>query len=172
MYEYGEEMIIESYKVPWLIWIQLIVMILLVLLLFFGFNVLDLPNDTGSSSSCGPTGSSHGNIPSNSTSTLQQKCELRLRTIDPCSPALPVPRAYRELSAPGCPLYLYSRVQHLNGNQNIKGETEASTSHEIARADESQERDGSAEKDTNLFKLLVQDMLKKINGKCYYNLVS
>ncbi|XP_060184918.1 uncharacterized protein LOC132614477 isoform X2 [Lycium barbarum] len=120
MYEFGEEVIIESYKVPWLIWIQLLVMILLVLLLFFGFSILELPNNSSSiaSSSESPTGVSHGNTPSNSTSTLQ----------------------------------------HWNQNQHIKGETEASTSREIARADEFQEKEGSAEKDTNIFKLL---------GTCY-----
>ncbi|XP_059308036.1 uncharacterized protein LOC132614477 isoform X1 [Lycium barbarum] len=118
MYEFGEEVIIESYKVPWLIWIQLLVMILLVLLLFFGFSILELPNNSSSiaSSSESPTGVSHGNTPSNSTSTLQ----------------------------------------HWNQNQHIKGETEASTSREIARADEFQEKEGSAEKDTNIFKLLVR----------------
>ncbi|MCD7463263.1 hypothetical protein HAX54_050222 [Datura stramonium] len=133
MYEFGEELIIESYKVPWLIWIQLLVMILLVVLLFFGFSVLDLPNNSSSGASSstttatatataisqGPTGSSHGNRPSNPTTTLQQ----------------------------------------WNQNQHVKGETEASTSREIARADdESQRRDGSAEKDSTIFKLL---------GKCY-----
>lgn len=74
MYEFGEELIIDSYKVPLLIWIQLLVMILLVLLLFFGFSVLDLPNNStfgASSSTPTTTGSSHGNPPSNSTITLQ-----------------------------------------------------------------------------------------------------
>ncbi|XP_055833192.1 uncharacterized protein LOC129902149 [Solanum dulcamara] len=118
MYEFGEELIIDSFKVPWLIWIQLLVMILLVLLLFFGFSVLDFPNNsTSGASSQGPIGSSsHGNPPSNSTTTLQ----------------------------------------HRNQNQHTKRETEASTSREIARADESQEREGSAEKDTTVFKLLVR----------------
>lgn len=126
MYEFGEELIIESYKVPWLIWIQLLVMILLVVLLFFVFSVLDLPNNSSSGASSTttataisrvPTGSSHGNRPSNSTTTLQQR----------------------------------------NQNQHIKGETEASTSHEITRADdESRGRDGSAEKDSTIFKLLVR----------------
>lgn len=119
MYEFGEELIIDSYKVPLLIWIQLLVMILLVLLLFFGFSVLDLPNNStfgASSSTPTTTGSSHGNPPSNSTITLQ----------------------------------------HRTQNQHTKRETEASTSREIARADESQERDGSAEKDSTIFKLLVR----------------
>lgn len=119
MYEFGEEVVIESLKVPWLIWIQLLVMILLVLLLFFGFSVLDLPNNNssfGASSSAATTASLPGNQPSNSTGTLQ----------------------------------------HRNQNQHTKGETEASTSRESARADEYQEREGSAEKDGTIFKLLVR----------------
>lgn len=62
MYEFGEGLIIESYKVPWLIWIQLLVMILLVLLLFFGFSVftLDLSGDSSpTSSAAGPSSSAH-----------------------------------------------------------------------------------------------------------------
>ncbi|XP_057806988.1 uncharacterized protein LOC131021764 [Salvia miltiorrhiza] len=38
----GDEFIVESFKVPWLIWIQLIVMFLLIILLFFGFGVFTL----------------------------------------------------------------------------------------------------------------------------------
>ncbi|XP_047961705.1 uncharacterized protein LOC125206495 [Salvia hispanica] len=36
MVGFGDELIIESYKIPWLIWIQLLITILL-FLLFFGF---------------------------------------------------------------------------------------------------------------------------------------
>ncbi|XP_031107137.1 uncharacterized protein LOC116011864 [Ipomoea triloba] len=72
MYEFGEGLIIESYKVPWLIWIQLLVMILIVLLLFFGFSLftLDLPDNSspnssaaGPSSSGGAAGQTHGKGP-------------------------------------------------------------------------------------------------------------
>ncbi|KAI3462014.1 hypothetical protein Pfo_018677 [Paulownia fortunei] len=49
MPEFGDELIIESYKVPWLIWIQLIVMILLIILLLFGFSMFT--SDPSSSSS-------------------------------------------------------------------------------------------------------------------------
>lgn len=118
MYEFGDEAIIGSYKVPWLIWIQLLVMILLVLLLFFGFSILDLPNNSSNyvASSSTISGSSHGNPPSNSTTTIQRR----------------------------------------NQNQHTKRETEASTSREVARADGSEERERSAEKDANVFKLLVR----------------
>ncbi|KAL3613445.1 hypothetical protein CASFOL_042708 [Castilleja foliolosa] len=39
MPEFGDEFIIESFNVPWLIWIQLIVTILLIILLLFGFSI-------------------------------------------------------------------------------------------------------------------------------------
>ncbi|CAH9071254.1 unnamed protein product [Cuscuta epithymum] len=62
MYEFGEELLIESYKVPWLIWIQLLVMVLLFLLLFFGFSVfsLDLSNNSASTSGAGGSSFSAG----------------------------------------------------------------------------------------------------------------
>ncbi|KAI3451084.1 hypothetical protein Pfo_007749 [Paulownia fortunei] len=47
--EFGDELIIESYKIPWLIWIQLLVMILLIVLLFFGFTVFASDPSTSSS---------------------------------------------------------------------------------------------------------------------------
>ncbi|XP_011090611.1 uncharacterized protein LOC105171255 [Sesamum indicum] len=55
MVEFGDELIIESYRIPWLIWIQLFVMILLVLLLFFGFTVFT--SDSSTSSSAGAAAS-------------------------------------------------------------------------------------------------------------------
>ncbi|CAH9109690.1 unnamed protein product [Cuscuta europaea] len=62
MYEFGEELLIESYKVPWLIWIQLLVMVLLLLLLFFGFSVFtsDLSNNSASTSGAGGSSFSAG----------------------------------------------------------------------------------------------------------------
>uniref|UniRef100_A0A3Q7GX05 Uncharacterized protein n=1 Tax=Solanum lycopersicum TaxID=4081 RepID=A0A3Q7GX05_SOLLC len=110
MYDFGDELIIDSFKIPWLIWIQLVVMILLVLLLFFGFSVLDLSNNSTSG-----TSSQGSSLPSNAITILQ----------------------------------------HRNLNQHAKGENEASTSREIS-ADESQEREGSAEKDTAIFKCCVR----------------
>lgn len=57
MHEFGEELLFESYKVPWLIWIQLLVTFLLLLLLFFGFSVfsLDLPDTSASTSFTAPS---------------------------------------------------------------------------------------------------------------------
>ncbi|KAL6502625.1 hypothetical protein OROHE_024278 [Orobanche hederae] len=52
MPEFGDELIIESYKVPWLIWIQLIVTILLIIILFFGFSIFT--SDPSSISSAAP----------------------------------------------------------------------------------------------------------------------
>ncbi|PIN13802.1 hypothetical protein CDL12_13573 [Handroanthus impetiginosus] len=51
MVEFGNELIIESYKIPWLIWIQLLVMVLLIILLFFGFTIFTSDSSTSSSSS-------------------------------------------------------------------------------------------------------------------------
>nr|XP_010319781.1 uncharacterized protein LOC101249630 [Solanum lycopersicum] len=125
MYDFGDELIIDSFKIPWLIWIQLVVMILLVLLLFFGFSVLDLSNNSTSG-----TSSQGSSLPSNAITILQGLLE-------------------------STSLLLQSRNKHRNLNQHAKGENEASTSREIS-ADESQEREGSAEKDTAIFKCCVR----------------
>ncbi|KAG9138340.1 hypothetical protein Leryth_001538 [Lithospermum erythrorhizon] len=61
MYEFGEELIIESYKVPWLIWIQLLIMLLIILVLFFGFTIFSLDStDSIQSSSNTSAASSSG----------------------------------------------------------------------------------------------------------------
>ncbi|XP_022871769.1 uncharacterized protein LOC111390871 isoform X2 [Olea europaea var. sylvestris] len=39
MLDFGDELIIESYKIPWLIWIHLLVTILFIILICFGFNI-------------------------------------------------------------------------------------------------------------------------------------
>lgn len=49
MVDFGDELIIESYKIPWLIWIQLLVTILLIVLLFFGFALFTFDASTSSS---------------------------------------------------------------------------------------------------------------------------
>ncbi|GER35136.1 Sec-independent protein translocase protein TatA [Striga asiatica] len=54
--EFGDELIIESYKMPWLIWVQLLVMILLIALLFFGFTVVTSGSSTSSAAASPPTG--------------------------------------------------------------------------------------------------------------------
>ena len=47
MFGFGDEFIIESYRIPWLIWIQLLVMVLLVLLLCcFSIITLDPSEET------------------------------------------------------------------------------------------------------------------------------
>ncbi|CAH1436820.1 unnamed protein product [Lactuca virosa] len=44
MFEFGDELIIDSYRIPWLIWIQLLAMFLLVILLYiFTTTPSDLP---------------------------------------------------------------------------------------------------------------------------------
>ncbi|KAJ8769612.1 hypothetical protein K2173_005215 [Erythroxylum novogranatense] len=44
MYDLGDELTIDSYRIPWLIWIQLLVLFLLIFLLFcFSFSTSDPP---------------------------------------------------------------------------------------------------------------------------------
>ncbi|KAL8475014.1 hypothetical protein ACS0TY_031441 [Phlomoides rotata] len=63
MPDFGEEFIIESYKIPWLIWIQLLVMILLVILLFFGFCIFNSDASSSSSVASASTGGGGGSSP-------------------------------------------------------------------------------------------------------------
>ncbi|KAL8160497.1 hypothetical protein V2J09_002034 [Rumex salicifolius] len=52
MYNRGEEIILESFKIPWLIWIQLFILFLLILLLsYLDHFSLDLPPSGSSSTS-------------------------------------------------------------------------------------------------------------------------
>ncbi|KAL3637439.1 hypothetical protein CASFOL_018607 [Castilleja foliolosa] len=62
MPEFGDEFIIESINVPWLIWIQLIVTILLIILLLFGFSIFTA--DPTSISAASPSAGSAATPPS------------------------------------------------------------------------------------------------------------
>ncbi|KAK4417274.1 hypothetical protein Salat_2553000 [Sesamum alatum] len=72
MVEFGDELIIESYRIPWLIWIQLVVMILLILLLFFGFTVFTSDSSTSSAAASPPTAPpTHLNNPTSSNRIIK-----------------------------------------------------------------------------------------------------
>ncbi|KAK6118409.1 hypothetical protein DH2020_047826 [Rehmannia glutinosa] len=71
MPEFGDEFIMESYKVPWLIWIQLIVTILLIIILLFGFSIFTSDPPSSSTAASPSTGGAatpptHLNKPSSS----------------------------------------------------------------------------------------------------------
>ncbi|CAK9147648.1 unnamed protein product [Ilex paraguariensis] len=47
MFDLGDELIIENYRIPWLIWIQLVVLFLLIIILFyFSISTSDLSENT------------------------------------------------------------------------------------------------------------------------------
>ncbi|EXB80816.1 hypothetical protein L484_020070 [Morus notabilis] len=51
MFDFGDELTVESYRIPWLIWVQVLVIFLLILLLYC-FTIISLdPTDSCSSSS-------------------------------------------------------------------------------------------------------------------------
>lgn len=58
MFEFGDELIINSYRIPWLIWIQLLAMFLLVILLYF---LTTTPSDQFSTASPSSSAVSYGN---------------------------------------------------------------------------------------------------------------
>ncbi|XP_038701720.1 uncharacterized protein LOC119998457 [Tripterygium wilfordii] len=62
MFGFGEELTIDSYRVPWLIWIQLLVLFLLLFLLYcFSVFTSDFPDDaTTGTSSASPSMSNLG----------------------------------------------------------------------------------------------------------------
>ncbi|XP_015890978.3 uncharacterized protein LOC107425489 [Ziziphus jujuba] len=58
MFDFGDELTVESYRVPWLIWIQALVMFLLIIL-FYCFSIFDLSDtDNHTSSTASPSSSS------------------------------------------------------------------------------------------------------------------
>lgn len=64
MFDFGDEFVIESQRVPWLIWAQLLVMILLVVILFFGFSIFALDQfNNPSCSSASSSSQSHSKDP-------------------------------------------------------------------------------------------------------------
>ena len=54
MFEFGDELSLESYKIPWLIWIQLLVLFLLIFLLY-GFSLLASDRSDNYSSTASPS---------------------------------------------------------------------------------------------------------------------
>ena len=59
MFDFGDELTVESNKIPWLIWVQVLVMLLLILLLYcFTIISLDPIHNKDSSSSSFPSSSS------------------------------------------------------------------------------------------------------------------
>ncbi|KAL7089914.1 hypothetical protein ACP275_12G006900 [Erythranthe tilingii] len=56
MPDFGDEFIIESYKVPWLIWIQLVITVLIIIILFFGFSIFASDPSPSSSTASPPPG--------------------------------------------------------------------------------------------------------------------
>lgn len=63
MFDWEDEFIIESYRVPWLIWVQLLVTILLVVVLVFGFGFF--ASDLSNNPNCNSASSSSSSFSSN-----------------------------------------------------------------------------------------------------------
>ncbi|KAL9229693.1 hypothetical protein vseg_005132 [Gypsophila vaccaria] len=72
MFDFGDDLILDNYRIPWLIWIQIFILFLLtlsILLSFFGFFAIDSSSNIdltssfhlGSSSICSPTTQVCGN---------------------------------------------------------------------------------------------------------------
>ena len=61
MVDFREDLIIESYQIPWLIWIQLLITILLLLLLFFGFAAFTYEAPTSSAAAAAPISAATNN---------------------------------------------------------------------------------------------------------------
>ncbi|XP_073150080.1 uncharacterized protein [Henckelia pumila] len=82
MEQFGDELIIQSFKIPWLIWIHLLVTVLLVILLFFGFTVFtsDDSISPGSATAASPSTYSAAAVPAHlskpSSSNRKSKGQL------------------------------------------------------------------------------------------------
>ncbi|MED6148722.1 hypothetical protein PIB30_055582 [Stylosanthes scabra] len=116
MLDFGEELSLESYRIPWLIWIQLIVLFLLLALFF----LLSFDDSSTASSSASASASA-------STNHRLQKPQVNNNHHVSTSTALT------------------NRLQHTRGAENvsIKGEIETSGSTRTVR-EEIAEREGSA----------------------------
>jgi Na+-transporting methylmalonyl-CoA/oxaloacetate decarboxylase gamma subunit len=80
MVDFGDEFTIESYRIPWLIWIQLLVLVLLIFLLYcFSFLASDHSDRAGASPSTSQLVSRETQIekkpiPKNNTTTVVTNC--------------------------------------------------------------------------------------------------
>ncbi|KAL7255174.1 hypothetical protein ACSBR1_009354 [Camellia fascicularis] len=125
MFDFGDELIIGSQRIPWLIWIQLLVMLLLIILLYY-FTIIALGLDPSPTSAAAPLSSAL--LVSNSgSSTLR-----------------PLPSAAAASSS-----RLHNSKLQVGEGHGIKGDTETSTSRRRVRREEIQEKEGSSSaKDT------------------------
>ncbi|KAI5669988.1 hypothetical protein M9H77_19841 [Catharanthus roseus] len=105
MFDWEDEFIIESYRVPWLIWVQLLVTILLVVVLVFGFGFF--ASDLSNNPNCNSASSSSSSFSSN-----RSQSKNPLQKVGSCSDGSKVER-----------------------NETIQRETDPSTSKGIVEED-------------------------------------
>ncbi|CAL5365534.1 unnamed protein product [Camellia sinensis] len=125
MFDFGDELIIGSQRIPWLIWIQLLVMLLLIIFLYY-FTIIALGLDPSPTSAAAPL-SSALLVSNNGSFTLR-----------------PPPSAAAASSS-----RLHNSKLQVGESHGIKGDTETSTSRRRVRREEIQEKEGSSSaKDT------------------------
>ncbi|XP_030534987.1 uncharacterized protein LOC115744044 [Rhodamnia argentea] len=73
MVEFGDELVLESLRIPWLIWIQLLVMFLLLLLLYSFTSSFPSSADSSSSSAAAAAAPSSSSSPSSSSPPLDSR---------------------------------------------------------------------------------------------------
>ncbi|XP_022752021.1 uncharacterized protein LOC111300663 [Durio zibethinus] len=130
MFDFGDELTIESYRIPWLIWIQILVMFLLMLLLYgFSLFALDLP-DSASASVCSESHLDKTPVFKHNTrlvSTCFRASQHNTRLVSTCF-----------------------QVSQVGENQSIKGEIAIGTSRSIVRGGEdSVEKERCSSKEAN-----------------------
>ncbi|KAA8546902.1 hypothetical protein F0562_003331 [Nyssa sinensis] len=123
MVDLGDEFLIGSYRIPWLLWIQLLVMFLLIILLYhFTIFSLDLSYNSA--------------VPSSSTALLTPLGESHI---------------YRPLPNITATVTSCLHNTKVGENQSINGYIGTSTSRRTVRGGDIQEREGSSTKDAVLF---------------------
>ncbi|KAK4776632.1 hypothetical protein SAY86_005320 [Trapa natans] len=131
MVEFGDELIIDSFRIPWLIWIQVIVLLLLIILLYSFTLLLSSPSDETEtspaspdqgflSSSPSPPSSLHGNPPNQKLLQSQLGGEMAGATSTS-------PGRIRRLNAAGD----YHHPQQDGGRGRGRGSVEDNTTTEI-----------------------------------------
>ncbi|XVF17140.1 hypothetical protein REPUB_Repub10bG0093700 [Reevesia pubescens] len=122
MFDFGDELTIESYRIPWLIWIQILVMLLLMVLLYcFSLFALDLPGCSSSSfSSASPS------LCPDSRLDKKPVFKHDTRLVSTCFQA-----------------------SQGGENQSIKGEIDTGTSRSIVRREDNVEKEGCSSLEAN-----------------------
>ncbi|KAF7850609.1 hypothetical protein BT93_L5211 [Corymbia citriodora subsp. variegata] len=129
MVEFGDEVVLQSLRIPWLIWIQLLVMFLLILLLYSLISPSSSDDHPCSSSSSAAVAAADAVAPSSSSSSS--------RLPPPVEPRGSPPSHKHQQ-------FLVRSAHQVSESQSVKGVIATSVSRRVASEEDSMEGENSS----------------------------